>query len=257
MGFVAIGFIVINLAVPYYIWGIKADKNQMNWSALNKNIERIIQAQGGFNNCPTKELSPILVDLCKESAIKKQKETVPVERAGNDVLFACEVGENSAVLNFQPLRKAKSNVENEFKPKFQLEPSGELTQEPGTSAIERPAISLQEKVTALEQTWEKFDCQSITRLGRGPAFLFNLKGQLTHIDFSSMKGERQSVPIENCRAKLKAATKLAPAVTNKKDFLEKLPRIKGDPEDLPGVNFTCFQYDIAAGWKKWRSQYPQ
>lgn len=218
-------FILVNMAVPYWIWVKKSDSPQVEWTNFNKNLTRIIDAKKGFENCPTPTVVDAVRDLCVQSASQFNEKSLPVARAGEDLIFICEVDENVATVTFQKLPH-------------------------DASAIDAHADSIMRNSGG-----EKLSCRAGGRVQSSPAFMFNMSGWLTHIYFHASGGSRQRVPVQSCRFKLKRAEELNPQPLTREELLMKLPRAEGDPEDVLGANQACLEYDVAARWKSLRRKY--
>lgn len=85
-----------------------------------------------------------------------------------------------------------------------------------------------------------------------PTFLYDPAGALHSISFTT--GETlHTVPIQNCRRKLKRAKTLD---ANSLDALASvLGQDAGDPSDLIMANKMCVIYDPAQGWRVWRKKF--
>lgn len=85
-----------------------------------------------------------------------------------------------------------------------------------------------------------------------PEFLFTYAGFVNTISFSTPNGTRESVPVRNCRNKLKFTKSAMP--TSIKDAEERLGHLAGDPADFHTGNRLCLSYDAAAAWRPWRDK---
>ncbi len=84
-----------------------------------------------------------------------------------------------------------------------------------------------------------------------PAFVFDRKGLAVAIEFSARNGQRQAVNTANCRRKLKLTLERNIKTTTWEE-VERMPRLKSDPQDFAMANRMCFEYDIAAEWEDLR-----
>src|SRR5688572_21463106 len=98
MGAAQIIFILINIAVPYWMWtsSSRSDKNSpIKWGAWEKTMSRILDASGGFS-CPTREVLTDIRALCERSQDGMSgKKTEIFEQLISDTLFSCEVKPDS------------------------------------------------------------------------------------------------------------------------------------------------------------------
>lgn len=96
MGVFQIGFLLLNLTVPYFIWSNSTKKVTSTDSAVwEKSMARIVASDGGFPGCSVLQLVEIFRDLCDNSRAKlSQNTTVVMERASKEVVFACEAGKD-------------------------------------------------------------------------------------------------------------------------------------------------------------------
>lgn len=237
MGVGHIIFILLNMAVPYWIWTSNSEIVQIDWKNFDKNLARIIDAKKGFENCATSLVVTVIHELCVQSASQLKEHSVAAEKAALDLKVICEVGENVTIVTFQALSPAPS-----AEPLTEEKPV-ELTDEAGQ---EPPSVLNSEG---------GLTCKSRSGVKDSPSFLFNTSGWLTHIDFNTASGRRQRVPVQNCRVKLKRADKIKPVPATREEFLMKLPRLHGDPEDVYGANQACLDYDVAIRWKNWRAKF--
>ena len=96
MGVFQIGFLLLNLTVPYFIWSNSTKKVPSTNSAVwEKSMARIVASDGGFPDCSVLQLVDIFRDLCDNSRAKfSENTTVVMERASKEVVFACEAGKD-------------------------------------------------------------------------------------------------------------------------------------------------------------------
>jgi hypothetical protein len=100
-----VAFVLINLAVPYWIWTSKSADNlpKVEHEVLRKRLLEIVGAGGGFTPCRADEVVATIDDLCEKSRLKfSEKEPHAFERAGSDVIFSCEVGRDSLKVQWFP-----------------------------------------------------------------------------------------------------------------------------------------------------------
>jgi hypothetical protein len=84
-----------------------------------------------------------------------------------------------------------------------------------------------------------------------PAFVFDKKGELNAIEFWGRNRERQSVNAANCRRKAEL-TVSRNVKTESMEAVDRLPRLKSDPQDWVMANRMCFQYDVNSAWNEMR-----
>ncbi len=214
MGPFQIIFILINLAVPYWIWsGDDTDKSgpSIEWQAWTKNMKRLVESTGK-NTCRSSEMVDKIRGLCHQSEARlTPDETVVFERVIGNTLFSCTVHNDYLLVRFYPYDDS------------------------GTEDHEACTILDSHKRVQLE-----------------PEFLFTHKGFVNSISFNGGDGQRQSVPIKNCRMKLKKAKALKPK--SLADFEKSLGQMQGDPADYLTANRFCLSYDLAADWQPLQSQ---
>jgi hypothetical protein len=249
MGVGHIIFILLNMAVPYWIWTSNSENVQIDWKNFDKNLARIIDAKKGFENCPTPAVVTVIHELCVQSASQLKEHSVAAEKSAQDLKVICEVGENVTIVTFQAFSPQGSDTNGELHMRApSAEPlSEEKPAEPTDEAGQEPPSVLNSEGGLM--------CKSRSGIKDSPSFLFNTSGWLTHIDFNTASGRRQRVPVQNCRVKLKRADRIKPAPATREEFLMKLPRLHGDPEDVYGANQACLDYDVAIRWKNWRAKF--
>ncbi len=105
MGPVQIVFILINLSIPAWLYFRSSDAGtnpRISWSRFESNMEKIIEASGGFAPCSTDDVVEYLRDLCEKSMERwSPEETTVVERAAAEVIFSCEVRLDATFVQFQ------------------------------------------------------------------------------------------------------------------------------------------------------------
>lgn len=216
MGIIPIAFILINLAVPgwlYFRTGEKTESTdpQMNWSHFQDNMEKIVGAAGDFGPCDKKQIVRVFRDLCERSMDAwTEKDSVIIERAARDIVFTCEVRNDVSFVQWR----------------YEASDQYDLNCEPARKIASDTAA---------------------------PAFVFNHKGDLSAIEFFARSGERQSVNVANCRRKLKLALS-RPASGSGMTIVDRMPRLKSDPRDFVMANRVCYEYDISKDWSKIRAQ---
>ncbi len=102
MGIFQILFVAVNLAVPYYLWsGSSKSEVKVNWINWERNLGRLIDGEGGFAPCGTQEIVLLYRELCELSQKKTDEHTPTViERAGQKVVFSCEIQKNTMVMHW-------------------------------------------------------------------------------------------------------------------------------------------------------------
>lgn len=216
MGF-QIAFILINLAVPTWLWMRKGtDKippTEVHWEVFANNLERVVANGGGFAPCEDRKAMLYFKQMCEASKDKLEGgDSWIIERVGPDTVFSCEVSAKYLRMTW-------------------VLDSGE----------DHDLSCGNQNRTQLTQL--------------APTFEFTFKGLLRRIEFNSANGSRESVMIKSCRQKLKAAQMMKALPSNDEEFVRALGQSSGDPSDVLRANRLCFTYDIAAGWKPFREKY--
>lgn len=160
-----IAFVLVNLAVPYWLWTSKTPTQlpAMEREATNRAIFRVVSAAGGFPSCGVQSVTERILDLCEDSRAKwTEHETTAFERAGADVIFRCEVRRQEIRVQWRR--------------------------------------STREEPHDLE-CGSRDDAQ----LDFAPEFSFNNKGQLRAIAYAGGGGKTLRVALTTCRRKLAAA----------------------------------------------------
>lgn len=85
-----------------------------------------------------------------------------------------------------------------------------------------------------------------------PTFLYDPSGSLYSISFTSAE-TMHTIPIQNCRRKLKRAKALS--ASSLEDLASLLGQDPGDPSELILANKMCVIYDPAQGWRAWRKKF--
>lgn len=160
-----IGFVLVNLAVPYWLWTSKSTTKlpAVEREAMSRAVFRVVAAAGSFPPCGTQDVTNHIVDLCDQSRSKwTEQQTTRFERAGADVIFSCEVLKNEVRVRWsQEQTEAGHDLE-----------CGSRTD---------------------------------TQIAFAPTFAFNLKGQLRTITYARRDHTTGTVALTACRRKLAAA----------------------------------------------------
>lgn len=157
-----IAFVLVNLAVPYWLWTSKSETKlpAVERDAMNRAVFRVVAASGGFPPCDAQEVTNRIVDLCDQSRSKwTEKQTTRFERAGADVVFSCEV------------------LKNEVRVRWAHDATSD-----GHDL----------------ECGSRTDAQ----VGFAPMFAFNLKGQLRTITYARDGQSDATVALTACRRKL-------------------------------------------------------
>ena len=85
-----------------------------------------------------------------------------------------------------------------------------------------------------------------------PTFLYEPSGALYSLSFTSTE-TLHTIPIQNCRRKLKRAKALS--ANSLEELATLLGQDQGDPSDLILANKMCVIYDPAQGWRSWRKKF--
>ncbi|MGE4132197.1 MAG: hypothetical protein AB7F86_11205 [Bdellovibrionales bacterium] len=204
MGVVQIVFVLVNLAVPGWLYFRSSDnpnKPHIQWGAFENHLESIVKSSGGFAPCDDDQVVVYIRQLCETSMDRwTDLDSVIVERAAPHVVFSCEVRLGETYVQWR--------LEDTPDPDIQC--------------------GVENRIASVEPS---------------PAFVFSREGELTDIEFSSRQGDRQTVPVKNCRRKLQLALKRRS---------KRLLRLKSDPMDFSTANSMCYNYDVADGWDRLR-----
>jgi hypothetical protein len=209
-----VAFVLVNLAVPYWIWTSKSVNNlpTVERDAFRKHLFEISEASGGFAPCGTDDVVETISELCDKSRRKyTEKESTAFDRAAVDVVFSCEVQKDAVKVQWLPERSADHDMNCE---------------------ADRDEL-----------------------MAYAPTFVFNLKGQIRQIEYSTPDGGRQTAPMKNCRLKLKALKAMNGTPTSREEFVRRLGHLGGDPPDWRTENLMCLEYDPHPGWEPWRKRY--
>jgi hypothetical protein len=210
-----VAFVLVNLAVPYWIWTSKSTNNlpTVEREAFRKRLFEISEASGGFAPCKTIEVVETIDELCQKSRAKfTDKESMAFERAGADVVFSCEVRKDSLKVQWFPERDSEPDLNCE---------------------ADRDEM-----------------------MAYAPTFIFNLKGQIRQIEYSTPAGGRQTAPMQNCRRKLKTVKAMGGGPpTTRAEFIRRLGHLVNDPPDWQTENLMCLGYDPHPDWEPWRRRY--
>lgn len=138
MGPVHIVFILINLAVPSWLY-FRSDHDgpDIAWGQFEDNMEKIVATSGDFGGCSKQEVVAVFRQLCEKSLEQwTDADSVIVERAAPDIVFTCEVRNDASFvqwriersddydLNCTPSRKIASDNAS---PAFVFDKKGELS----------------------------------------------------------------------------------------------------------------------------------
>ena len=149
-----IAFVVVNLAVPYWLWTKKTTTTlpTVEREAMGRAMYRVINASGGFG-CDTEDLVEKMQDLCDQSRLKySEKSTTAFEQAGVDVVFSCEVRKDEVKFKWSPEQSGdhdlncQSNTDEQidYAPSFTFNLKGQLrTISYSTPSGTRAAIHVQ------------------------------------------------------------------------------------------------------------------
>jgi len=211
-----IAFVLVNLAVPYWLWSKKTPHTLpvVEREAIGQAVFRVIEASGGFPPCDTQTVVDAVQDLCDQSRIKyTEKTTMAFERAGVDVVFSCEVRKNEIRFKWTPENsQGQSDLDCESNRDEQID--------------------------------------------YAPQFTFNLKGQLRTLSYTAPDGKRAVTHLQGCRRKLASAKALQDKMPpSERDFLAALTRLPNDPADVMTKNRICLIYDPAMDWEPFRKAY--
>ncbi len=71
---------------------VREDVPRLKWASFEDNMERVIEAGGGFDGCSSSDVVQVLRQLCETSLERwTETDTVILERASNSIVFSCEV----------------------------------------------------------------------------------------------------------------------------------------------------------------------
>lgn len=102
MAVFGIVFVLINLAVPYWVWNRKSN-DSIDRSKIESTVMSIVDATGGFPPCDRRDVASVVSDLCEKSMRKLSgEESTILERAAVGVVFACEARKDELRITFTP-----------------------------------------------------------------------------------------------------------------------------------------------------------
>lgn len=209
-----VAFVLVNLAVPYWIWTSKSHNNvpAVEREAFRKNLFEITEVLGGFPPCDSSDVVETIDDLCNKSRAKlNDNQSVAFERAAAEVVFRCLVKKDSVLVQWAP------------------QPQSDHDMNCGT---------------------DHGDVISLT-----PSFVFNMKGQIRRLEYSTPGGQRQAAPMINCRNKLKGLQALKYPPDRFQDLIQKIGQLPNDASDWQLENRMCMTLDPNRGWDPWRKRY--
>lgn len=100
-----VAFLLVNLAVPYWIWTSKSTSTlpKVAHESIKKTVHELSEAAGGFAPCDSTDVADLIDDLCEKSREKwTEKESVAFERAAANVVFSCEVKKGEVNVQWLP-----------------------------------------------------------------------------------------------------------------------------------------------------------
>lgn len=227
-----IAFVLVNLAVPYWLWTNKSTAKVPEYDrvALQRGIFRVVSASGVFEACSTQDLSREVLDLCDLSREQfVEAAPVPVGVVGNDVAFACQVHATGVNVRWAPNLALNQRV---------------------------PAQASEASVTPSPATVPaRVDCgpSRDEQVALAPSFQFNFKGQLRTITYAEENGARGKLPLQSCRQKLAAAKRINPVPDEERLFFARIGTPNGSSEAR--ANHVCLLFDPAEDWEPFRQRY--
>lgn len=132
-----IAFVLVNLAVPYWIWTRKSLTTlpPIQSEPFNVTVFKMVLGAGGFDGCDAQSVVETIDDLCDRSRDKyNDQQSTRIEQAGIGVVFSCEYRKTEILVQFSP-----ENTSSDLKcrpifparvaraPTFRIKPDGELT----------------------------------------------------------------------------------------------------------------------------------
>ncbi|MBX3022861.1 MAG: hypothetical protein KF799_14395 [Bdellovibrionales bacterium] len=210
-----IAFVMVNLAVPYWLWSKKSPTvlPAVEREAVGRAIFRVIAASGGFPPCDTDDLVEDIQELCDQSRLKySDKTTIAFERAGTNVVFSCEVRKNEVKVKWTPENvgqpdmdcHANSDEQIDYAPSFSFNLKGKIR----TIGYSTPA--------GKRATTEVKSCRR---------------------KLASAKAMGDRIP------------------ASEDEFLSQLVHLPNDPPDVLTKNKVCFLFDPAEDWDPFRDKY--
>jgi hypothetical protein len=109
-----VAFLLLNLAVPYWVWTSKSASHQpaVEQSALRKTLWDLSNSQNGFAPCSNDDVAYAIADLCEKSRHAwTEKQSTAFGREGQDVLFACEVRKDEIRVQWSPNNRGKGDLD--------------------------------------------------------------------------------------------------------------------------------------------------
>ena len=111
MGVFQIAFLLINLAVPYWIWTSSSlvTTDPIKWKALELTIHRLLDAAGGLT-CPNTSITRELLAVCDRSqeGLKQRTSTIFEQVIGN-VIYSCDVRMDSVIVKMALFEDAEKD----------------------------------------------------------------------------------------------------------------------------------------------------
>lgn len=210
-----IAFVLVNLAVPYWLWSKKTPHTLpvVEREAIGQAMFRVIEASGGFPPCDTQAVVDATLDLCDQSRSKyTQKSTMAFERAGVDVVFSCEVRKDEVRFKWLPERDGQPDLDCQSNRDEQI------------AYIPSFTFNLKGQLRTISYT--------------AP----NGKRAATHLQgcrrkLASAKSMQDHIP------------------PSEQEFLAALTRLPNDPADVMTKNRICLIYDPAMEWEPFRKAY--
>lgn len=106
--------VIFSLATPIW-WFTRSDHasaSANNWAVWQKNVARLIEADGGFPPCGTLTVVDAIQDACDSSVQKMQGDkSVAIERAAKQVTFSCEATKTGYNVSWHLQDNPKADLE--------------------------------------------------------------------------------------------------------------------------------------------------
>ncbi len=88
-----------------------SDSPEMKWNVWQDNLEKVLDASGGFRNCSDSEVIRIFRELCEKSmAQRMDHDTTMIEQASSSVVFSCEAFEEVTFVQWRLEQSEDGNL---------------------------------------------------------------------------------------------------------------------------------------------------
>jgi hypothetical protein len=131
------------MAIPGWVYlrsSESADTPYLKWGAWEENMDKVLEASGGFDSCTNQELISYLRQLCEKSLERwTEKDSVVVERASDSVVLSCEVRSDVTFVQWRLESSSEGDIKCQpgtHKTAMQAEPAFVFNKKGELAAIE-------------------------------------------------------------------------------------------------------------------------